>query len=256
MDASRRTARPTHWHSADARGLVERRDRAYVRRMMRGHRLAICMLFVFCGLPAVVSATEPPPLSFEGTASALQRQLLGANAATEAIALRLRATFSLPALPAFAPISLNGHGTIPYQWHDGQVALRNADLPRLQGNLKGPQIPGGPYQLRVRGQVGSSCTIRWDAHAVAITLQGLRLEARVFPPGGTTALLRFALPPLQLTTGTIQVAGQPVAGALELRERRATLVGTFRMPKTGLAPLDAQLRSAEVLVTLRGQIAE
>ncbi|MBI4237968.1 MAG: hypothetical protein HY696_06075 [Deltaproteobacteria bacterium] len=226
----------------------------------------LCSLLVACCWIGTAASQEPPPLSLEDTAAALQRQLLGANAATEAIPLRLRATFALPTVPAFPALRVSGRGTIPYQLQADQILLRNSDLPRLRGTLQGPDIPGGPYKLSFNGHAGSRSTITWDPDAIAITLHGLQLDAKVFAANGTAPLLRFALPPIRLTTGTIQIAsaaggpasggGKPVTGILQLKERRATLVGTFRMPKTGLPPLDAKLHGQTVLLTLQGQVVE
>lgn len=189
-----------------------------------------------------LSLSVPPP---EATASTAMIQLAdGIPGERHEITVRLRNAFEIPSVTNIKSVQTSGRGTVEYFLSGQVIRFRSSALPIMIGTLTLKDIT---YQLQLKGLANALAMIRWGT-GTDITLEGLGLRGTATKD--TTRIAKATRTAISMTTGTITVDGVTYRGAIDLAQQRVILVGTFPMPKTGVAALDAQLAGKPVLLRI------
>lgn len=189
-----------------------------------------------------LSLSLPPP---ESTASTAMIQLAnGIPGEQHEITVRLRSAFAIPSVAHIDTVQTKGHGTVEYFLSGQVIRFRSSALPIMIGTLT---LKDSTYQLQLQGLAKALAMIRWGS-GTDITLEGLGLRGTATKDA--TRIAKATRTGITMTTGTITVDGVTYRGAIDLAQQRVVLVGTFPMPKTGVAALDAQLAGKSVLLRI------
>lgn len=207
-------------------------------------RFALVLVSLLClPLPGWgFSLSVPPP---EATASTAMIQLAnGIPGEQHEITVRLRSAFAIPSVAHIDAVQTNAQGTVEYFLSGQVIRFRSSALPIMIGTLTLKDIS---YQLQLKGLSKALAMIRWGT-GTDITLEGLGLRGTATKDAARIA--NATRTGITMTTGTITVDGVTYRGAIDLAQQRVVLVGTFPMPKTGVAALDAQLAGKSVLLRI------
>lgn len=189
-----------------------------------------------------LSLSVPPP---ESTASTAMIQLVdGIPGEQHEIAVRLRSTFAIPSVAQIDAVQTKGQGTVEYFLSGLVIRFRSSALPVMTGTLT---LKETTYTLQLKGLSKALAMIRWGS-GTDITLEGLGLHGAA--RHGSTRIAHATRTAITMTTGTVIVHGVTYRGAIDLAKQRVVLVGTFPMPKTGVAALDTQLAGRSVLLRI------
>ncbi len=191
-----------------------------------------------------LSLSAPLP---DGTAVDTSTHLLG-GVPGEALdaAVQLTMTLSIPSLDHL-DVEFSGGGTVPY-YLSGQVIRFHSDaLPRLRGSLQLPTADQRAYRVVLTGLQKALVTTRWG-NGTDVIVEGLGLRGKVLQ--NRKAIVTLTQRGITLTTGAITIDGQTYRGEINIAKQRIVLVGSFPMPVTGKAAIDARIAAKPVLLRL------